>query len=84
MKIFSACLVLIVVAFSTTAEAKLYKWGDDKGVTHKLYTKRQEEYAEEQKRKAEEAARVAREAVAQRDRAAAHCAGFDCFARRHL
>ena len=34
MKIFSACLVLIVVAFSTTAEAKLYKWVDDKGVTH--------------------------------------------------
>jgi hypothetical protein len=34
MSIFSACLVLIVVAFSTTAEAKLYKWVDDKGVTH--------------------------------------------------
>jgi len=34
MKMFSACLVLIVVAFSTTAEAKLYKWVDDKGVTH--------------------------------------------------
>ena len=34
MKIFSASLVLIVVAFSTTAEAKLYKWVDDKGVTH--------------------------------------------------
>jgi len=34
MKIFSACLVLIVVAFSSTAEAKLYKWVDDKGVTH--------------------------------------------------
>ncbi|CAH1903883.1 conserved exported hypothetical protein [Candidatus Nitrotoga sp. HW29] len=34
MKIFSTCLVLIVVAFSTTAEAKLYKWVDDKGVTH--------------------------------------------------
>jgi len=34
MNIFSACLVLIVVAFSTTAEAKLYKWVDDKGVTH--------------------------------------------------
>jgi len=34
MKIFSACLMLIAVAFSTTAEAKLYKWVDDKGVTH--------------------------------------------------
>ena len=34
MKIFSACLVLLVLAFSTTAEAKLYKWVDDKGVTH--------------------------------------------------
>lgn len=34
MKIFSASLVLIVAAFSTTAEAKLYKWVDDKGVTH--------------------------------------------------
>lgn len=34
MKIFSTCLLLIVVAFSTTAEAKLYKWVDDKGVTH--------------------------------------------------
>lgn len=34
MKIFNASLVLIVVAFSTTAEAKLYKWVDDKGVTH--------------------------------------------------
>ena len=34
MKIFSTCLVLLVVAFSTTAEAKLYKWVDDKGVTH--------------------------------------------------
>ncbi len=34
MNVFSACLVLIVVAFSTTAEAKLYKWVDDKGVTH--------------------------------------------------
>ncbi|MFZ1548310.1 MAG: DUF4124 domain-containing protein [Candidatus Nitrotoga sp.] len=34
MKIFSASLVLIVVAFSATAEAKLYKWTDDKGVTH--------------------------------------------------
>ena len=34
MKIFSASLVLIVVAFSTTVEAKLYKWVDDKGVTH--------------------------------------------------
>jgi hypothetical protein len=34
MNIFSACLVLIVVVFSTTAEAKLYKWVDDKGVTH--------------------------------------------------
>jgi hypothetical protein len=34
MNIFSACLVLIVVAFSTTVEAKLYKWVDDKGVTH--------------------------------------------------
>lgn len=34
MKIFSACLVLIAVAFSSTAEAKLYKWVDDKGVTH--------------------------------------------------
>jgi hypothetical protein len=26
--------VLIVVGFSTTVEAKLYKWVDDKGVTH--------------------------------------------------
>jgi len=34
MKIFSASLVLIVVTFSTTAEARLYKWVDDKGVTH--------------------------------------------------
>ena len=34
MKIFSACLVLIVVGFSTAVEAKLYKWVDDKGVTH--------------------------------------------------
>ena len=34
MKIYSACLVLIVVAFSTAVEAKLYKWVDDKGVTH--------------------------------------------------
>lgn len=34
MKVFSACLVLIVVVFSTTAEAKLYKWVDGKGVTH--------------------------------------------------
>lgn len=34
MKIFSACLVLIVVVFSTAVEAKLYKWVDDKGVTH--------------------------------------------------
>jgi len=34
MKIFSASLVLLVVACSTTAEAKLYKWVDDKGVTH--------------------------------------------------
>jgi Domain of unknown function (DUF4124) len=34
MNIFSAYLVLIVVSFSTTAEAKLYKWVDDKGVTH--------------------------------------------------
>ncbi len=34
MKIFSACLVLIVVSFSTAVEAKLYKWVDDKGVTH--------------------------------------------------
>lgn len=34
MKIFSACLALIVVVFSTAVEAKLYKWVDDKGVTH--------------------------------------------------
>ncbi len=34
MKIFSASLMLIAVVFSTTAEAKLYKWVDDKGVTH--------------------------------------------------
>lgn len=34
MKIFSACLVLIVVVFSTAVEAKLYKWVDDKGATH--------------------------------------------------
>jgi hypothetical protein len=34
MKIFSVSLILIAVAFSTTAEAKLYKWIDDKGVTH--------------------------------------------------
>lgn len=34
MKIFRASLLLIVVAFSTTAEARLYKWVDDKGVTH--------------------------------------------------
>lgn len=34
MKIFGASLVLIGVAFSTTADAKLYKWMDDKGVTH--------------------------------------------------
>ncbi|CAG9931435.1 DUF4124 domain-containing protein [Candidatus Nitrotoga arctica] len=34
MKIFSVCLVLIVVVFSTAVEAKLYKWVDDKGVTH--------------------------------------------------
>ena len=34
MKIYSACLVLIVVVFSTAVEAKLYKWVDDKGVTH--------------------------------------------------
>ena len=34
MKIYSACLVLIIVVFSTAVEAKLYKWVDDKGVTH--------------------------------------------------
>jgi len=34
MKTFSASLVLIVAAFSTTVEAKLYKWTDDKGVIH--------------------------------------------------
>ena len=34
MKIFRASLALLVVACSTTAEAKLYKWVDDKGVTH--------------------------------------------------
>ena len=34
MKIFSVCLALIVIVFSTAVEAKLYKWVDDKGVTH--------------------------------------------------
>ncbi|RFC32792.1 MAG: protein of unknown function (DUF4124) [Candidatus Nitrotoga sp. SPKER] len=34
MKISSAYLMLIAAAFSTTVEAKLYKWVDDKGVTH--------------------------------------------------
>jgi chromosome segregation ATPase len=34
MKIYSACLVLVIVVFSTAVEAKLYKWVDDKGVTH--------------------------------------------------
>ena len=34
MKILSVYLVFIAVVFSTVVEAKLYKWVDDKGVTH--------------------------------------------------
>ncbi|MEO6422815.1 MAG: DUF4124 domain-containing protein [Candidatus Nitrotoga sp.] len=34
MKIFSASLMLIAAVYSTAADAKLYKWVDDKGVTH--------------------------------------------------
>lgn len=34
MKNFSVCLILAALAFSSAVEAKLYKWVDDKGVTH--------------------------------------------------
>lgn len=34
MKNFNVCLMLAALAFSSAVEAKLYKWVDDKGVTH--------------------------------------------------